>query len=451
METTAQVEEWIQQPNLKKSPTAQVGKFNQQLKFKSSLRGQVVWITGASSGIGEYLAYELAKCGVKLALSGTNVENLEKVKQKCIGTTQLPLSKINHSSREECLLQKHFIVDILVNNAGRSQRAGFETIDLPVDEAMFKTNVFGAIHLTRLMVPHFKKQGRGHVVVTSSLAGKMGQYRRMSRVIVSDWMFKMVVPDWMFKMVVPDWMFKMVVPDWMFKMVVPDWMFKMVVPDWMFKMVVPDWMFKMVGARLDVQDGCARLDVQDGCARLDVQDGCTRLDVQDGCTRLDVQDGCTRLDVQDGCTRLDVQDGCTRLDVQDGGTRLDVQDGCTRLDVQDGCIRLDVQDGCAKLDVQDGCFRLDVQDDCSRLDVQDGCSRLDVQDGAPGSATYSGTKFALHQLGGKMKAGERRMSTDRCSHLCAVAIANKLDEVWIAQNPVLILFYLSQYLPTIYR
>ena len=50
-----------------------------------ALQGKVVWITGASSGIGEYLAYELAKHGCKLVLSARRKEKLDKIKQKCAG------------------------------------------------------------------------------------------------------------------------------------------------------------------------------------------------------------------------------------------------------------------------------------------------------------------------------------------------------------------------------
>ena len=50
-----------------------------------------------------------------------------------------------------------------------------------------------------------------------------------------------------------------------------------------------------------------------------------------------------------------------------------------------------------------------------------------------------------------MSDKDRRMTTERCAHLCAVAIANGLDEVWMALNPVLLCLYGAQYLPTLFR
>lgn len=152
----------------------------------ATLKGKVIWITGASSGIGEYLAYELAKVGSCLVLSGTNLENLEHVKNHCLefgkekGTEVLvlPFSICDFSSHSEQLqkvLDRFGKLDILVNNAGRSQRASFEEIPVEIDKEMFDCNVFGAISLTRVVVKYFKEKNViGHVVVTSSTAGKLG-------------------------------------------------------------------------------------------------------------------------------------------------------------------------------------------------------------------------------------------------------------------------------------
>lgn len=152
--------------------------------YTNHLRGQVVWITGASSGIGEYIAYQFAKLGCKLVLSGTNESRLADVKTKCLSENP-NLSSADvmclsfditdfsaHKSSMEKVLASFKQIDILVNNAGRSQRASFEKIDILVDEDMFKVNVFGPVNLTRCVVNHWiRTNQKGHVVVTSSVAG----------------------------------------------------------------------------------------------------------------------------------------------------------------------------------------------------------------------------------------------------------------------------------------
>ena len=156
-------------------------------KSAKCLKGKVTWITGASSGIGEALAYELARNGSKLIISGTRVANLEKVKAKCLElNTNLSDKDIlvlpfdvkeidRYQSFMDQVLQQFGQIDILVNNAGRTQRASFEETDLAVDRDMFEVNVFGMIKLTRLMVKHWYETNHpGQIVVSSSAAGKMG-------------------------------------------------------------------------------------------------------------------------------------------------------------------------------------------------------------------------------------------------------------------------------------
>ncbi|PRD20962.1 UNVERIFIED_CONTAM: Dehydrogenase/reductase SDR family member 7 [Trichonephila clavipes] len=61
---------------------------NKMAKLENSRnRNKVIWITGASSGIGEYLAYSLIKHHARLALSGVNVERLEAVRNRCLRST----------------------------------------------------------------------------------------------------------------------------------------------------------------------------------------------------------------------------------------------------------------------------------------------------------------------------------------------------------------------------
>ncbi|RZF40449.1 hypothetical protein LSTR_LSTR013911 [Laodelphax striatellus] len=147
-----------------------------------TFKGKVVWITGASSGIGEHLAIVLAKHGAKLILSARSEENLLRVQQRCIAEAQayqgdiaiLPLDVTDFSKHEQCFqkaIHQFGKLDILVNNAGRSQRAVWEDIDVEVDKQLFTLNVFGAVALARKAIRHFNDQGSGHLVVTSSLAG----------------------------------------------------------------------------------------------------------------------------------------------------------------------------------------------------------------------------------------------------------------------------------------
>ncbi|XP_054722753.1 dehydrogenase/reductase SDR family member 7-like [Uloborus diversus] len=149
------------------------------------LRRKVIWVTGASSGIGEHLAYELARYGARLVLSGTNKERLDNVKNKCLETGRLteddvlvlPFNMTDLDAHEDCLnqvIKKFHKLDVLVNNAGRSQRAAFEDIAIAVDKEMFEVNVFAPLHLTRKVLGHFLENGGGHFAVTSSCVGKMG-------------------------------------------------------------------------------------------------------------------------------------------------------------------------------------------------------------------------------------------------------------------------------------
>ncbi|PRD20961.1 UNVERIFIED_CONTAM: Dhrs7 [Trichonephila clavipes] len=80
---------------------------------------------------------------------------------------------------DECVKKvlDHFQqIDILVNNAGISQRADFADIDIDVDQNLFNVNVFGTVNLSRKVLKHFLERKKGHFVVTSSIAGKLGNF-----------------------------------------------------------------------------------------------------------------------------------------------------------------------------------------------------------------------------------------------------------------------------------
>ncbi|KAJ6635806.1 Dehydrogenase/reductase SDR family member 7 [Pseudolycoriella hygida] len=158
-------------------------KFGQPI---DSLRGKVVWITGASSGIGKSLAIVLARHGVKLCLSARREDELEITKQQCLAESSLKPSDIlvlkmdmlqndKHEDYFNRVVQHFGRIDVLVNNAGRSQRALWQNIDLQVDRALFELDVFSVVNLTRIYVKYVEKNSfEGHVVVTSSGAGLIG-------------------------------------------------------------------------------------------------------------------------------------------------------------------------------------------------------------------------------------------------------------------------------------
>lgn len=148
----------------------------------STLAGKVIWLTGASSGIGEALAYALAQEGCKLILSARRMEELERVKGNCAASAQsdiriLPLDLSEAETLQlstEAAIQIFGHVDILINNGGISQRSLIRETTLAVDRRIMEVNYFGAIALTKYLLPHFIQRKQGHFVNISSLTGKFG-------------------------------------------------------------------------------------------------------------------------------------------------------------------------------------------------------------------------------------------------------------------------------------
>ncbi|MEE9372065.1 MAG: SDR family oxidoreductase [Saprospiraceae bacterium] len=144
------------------------------------VQNRTVWITGASSGIGEACALAFAKRGCKLVLSARNEKKLNEVKGKCIGASSvhiLPMDVEDHEGLEAKVKKAISLVghiDILVNNAGISQRSLVKDSSLAMDKKVMDVNFFGNIGLTRALLPHMLERKSGAIVVTSSVAGKLG-------------------------------------------------------------------------------------------------------------------------------------------------------------------------------------------------------------------------------------------------------------------------------------
>lgn len=145
--------------------------------------GKVIWITGASSGLGRELAIALADYNVCLILSARQIEKLEETQklanlppERCL-ILPMDLTTIKEDQIKmigDRILLKFGKLDLLIHNASLSQRSlAHETID-EVDRKIMETNFFGPIKLTKFILPTLFKAEQPHIVVISSLAGKFG-------------------------------------------------------------------------------------------------------------------------------------------------------------------------------------------------------------------------------------------------------------------------------------
>jgi len=146
-----------------------------------SFKGKVVWITGASSGIGEALAYAFAGEGAFPVLSARNAEKLEQIKSKCLRFTSkcwvqpVDLSKTDQLSEVvNTVLKQTGQIDLLVCNAGRSQRSWAKETPLEIDRNIMELNFFSVVALTKLVLPQMIERRSGHLVAISSISGKFG-------------------------------------------------------------------------------------------------------------------------------------------------------------------------------------------------------------------------------------------------------------------------------------
>lgn len=147
-----------------------------------------IWVTGASSGIGEALAKALAECGAHLILSARNEVEINRVGAACsnAGAASVLVQALDLEKHDtipsivESVLRKVGKVDILVNNGGISQRALARETTLEVDKKLMAVNYFGTVALTKALLPHMLVHQLGHIVTITSLTGKFGSPYRSS-------------------------------------------------------------------------------------------------------------------------------------------------------------------------------------------------------------------------------------------------------------------------------
>ncbi len=150
-----------------------------------TFENKIVWITGATSGIGEALVYAFNLHKAKIIISARREEELKRVRENCNENKSniyiFPLDVANHEQIyivANEVLTKFGNIDILVNNAGISQRALAKDTLLEVDKKIMNVNYFGTVALTKALLPSMLKNRSGHIVVISSLFGKVGMQTR---------------------------------------------------------------------------------------------------------------------------------------------------------------------------------------------------------------------------------------------------------------------------------
>ncbi|HYC71246.1 MAG TPA: SDR family NAD(P)-dependent oxidoreductase [Opitutaceae bacterium] len=147
-----------------------------------SLAGQVVIVTGASSGIGEATARRLARAGAKVVLSARRPDRLAALARELdpsgagvIAVAGDITSEVARGRLVAAALEKFGRIDALVNNAGYGTRGPVERVPVDLIRRNFETNLFSLIALTQLVLPGMRDRGSGCIVNIGSVAGRIAR------------------------------------------------------------------------------------------------------------------------------------------------------------------------------------------------------------------------------------------------------------------------------------
>lgn len=148
----------------------------------AKFNNKVVWITGASSGIGEATAYSFAQEGATLILTALEADLLEQVKARALSLGAPSVTLLPHDLSQletlETLSQTAWNtygkIDVLYNNAGISQRATTLETEMKVIRKVMDINFYAPVIITKTILPLMVAQGGGQLAVTTSIAGRFG-------------------------------------------------------------------------------------------------------------------------------------------------------------------------------------------------------------------------------------------------------------------------------------
>lgn len=144
------------------------------------LKDKIIWITGASSGIGRSLALLMGQRGARIILSARNQTRLKQVREAMPQPDRVAILPMDLGDLDTLpgVVQKALdlfgSVDILVNNAGISQRSKIADTGMDVYEKLIRVDYLGTVALSKALLPHFIQRKQGQFVVVTSLMGKFG-------------------------------------------------------------------------------------------------------------------------------------------------------------------------------------------------------------------------------------------------------------------------------------
>ncbi|MFL2144556.1 SDR family NAD(P)-dependent oxidoreductase [Desemzia sp. FAM 24101] len=151
------------------------------VKSDNHLQDKVVFITGASSGLGEQIAYEAALEGAIVVVAARSLDKLQTVRDTCekISGKKAYLFSMDISKPEEIEAVFQEItatigpIDVLINNAGFGHFESVLTADMAIAEDMFRVNVLGLMYTSQMAAIHMAERESGHIITIASMAGKM--------------------------------------------------------------------------------------------------------------------------------------------------------------------------------------------------------------------------------------------------------------------------------------
>jgi dehydrogenase/reductase SDR family member 7B len=146
-----------------------------------SFKNKTVWITGASSGIGEALAGQFAREGATVIISSHETEELERVKNNLTAINPAVHTVVFNlgdpaavQTATDQVLRQFGRIDVLMNNGGISQRSLVAETPVEIDRRIMEIDYFSGVILTKAVLPGMIERGEGWFGVTSTIAGKFG-------------------------------------------------------------------------------------------------------------------------------------------------------------------------------------------------------------------------------------------------------------------------------------